>query len=329
MSGSLGRADDQIRGAIINMRRIIIDTDPGVDDSMAILLAFSSPELKIEALTTVFGNTGTDVTTANALRLVELAGHPEVPVARGAEKPLMRPFAGDGWVVHGRNGLGQVDFPPPNGAPDPRRAAQLIVDMVMASPGEITLVPVGPLTNIAIAYALEPRIAQNVREVVLMGGAAGVVGNVSPVAEANIHNDPEAANIVFHAGWPITMVGLDVTEKTLMSPEYLDDLKRANTPKTDFIHAIVQHYMKFYAEIGITGIPVHDSSAIAYVIDPTLFTTQKLFVDVEFQSTLHHGQTVADWRGGRGREPNVNVCVDVDSPRFLAIYRQRLTGATQ
>jgi inosine-uridine nucleoside N-ribohydrolase len=160
-----------------------------------------------------------------------------------------------------------------------------------------------------------------------MGGAAGVTGNVSAVAEANIQNDPEAANIVFHAGWPITMVGLDVTEKTLMSPAYLDALRDGGSPQTDFIHAIVQHYLRFYMEIGIPGIHVHDSSAIAYLIDPTLFTTKHLFVDVEYQSAHHHGQTVADWRGRRGRDPNAHVCVDVDSQRFLAMYRQRLTGA--
>ena len=295
---------------------------------MAILLAFNSPELKIEGLTTVFGNTGSDITTENALRLVELAGHPEVPVARGAEKPLLRPFRGDGWRVHGRNGLGGVEFPPPQGRPDPRRAAQFIVDMVMANPGEITLVPVGPLTNIAIAYSLEPRIAENVKEVVLMGGAAGVVGNVSAVAEANIHNDPEAAHIVFHAGWPITMVGLDVTEKSVMTPAYMEMLKSANNRSTDFIYAVSQHYMKFYQSIGLPGFHVHDSSAISYVIDPTLFKTQKLFVDVEYHSPHHHGQTVTDWRGRREQAPNVNVCVDVDSERLLEMYRQRLMGAS-
>ena len=180
------------------MHRTIIDTDPGVDDSMAILLAFRSPELHVEGLTTVFGNTGTDITTANALRLVELAGKPETPVARGAEKPLLRPYIGEGWRVHGRNGLGGVDMPPAQGKPDPRRAAQFIVDMVMANPGEITLVPLAPLSNIALAVMLEPDIVKNVKQVVLMGGAATVPGNASPAAEANIRNDPEAASIVFH-----------------------------------------------------------------------------------------------------------------------------------
>jgi purine nucleosidase len=310
------------------LKRIIIDTDPGVDDSMAILLAFNSPELQVEGLTTVFGNTGSDVTTQNALRLVELAGRPNVPVARGAEKPLLRPFTGDGWRVHGRNGLGGVEFPPPQGRPDPRRAAQFIVDTVMANPGEITLVPIGPLTNIAIAVALEPRIAEQVKEVVIMGGAASVVGNVSAVAEANIQNDPEAANMVFHAGWPITMVGLDVTEKSIMTPDYLERLRSANNRSTDFIYAIAQQYLKSYQAIGFPGFHVHDSSAISYVIDPTLFTAQKLFVDVEYYSQHHHGQTVADWRGRREQAPNVNVCLDVDSERLLEMYRQRLMGAS-
>jgi uridine nucleosidase len=308
------------------VKRIIIDTDPGVDDSMAILLAFRSPELKIEGLTTVFGNTGTDVTTGNALRLVELAGHPEIPVARGAETPLLRPFAGEGWRVHGRNGLGQVDYPPPKGTPDPRRAAQFIVDMVLANPGEITLVPLAPMTNIALAARLEPNIIPLVKEVVLMGGAATVPGNASATAEANIRNDPEAANIVFHAGWPITMVGLDVTHKTVMNQAYMERLHAAGNSFTDFIYAISRHYMQLYATRGIDGMPVHDPSAIAYLIDPSLFTTKLAYVDVEHHSPYQQGHTVPDWRGQRGKEPNVNVCLDVDSERFLAMYHERLSA---
>jgi inosine-uridine nucleoside N-ribohydrolase len=305
---------------------LLIDTDPGVDDSMAILLAFASPEVQIEGLTTVFGNVGVDLTTKNALRLVELAGRPEIPVAMGAEKPLLRPFTGKGWMVHGRNGLGEIDLPEPAGQPDPRRAATFIIDTIMANPGEITLVPLGPLTNVALAVATEPRIAQNVKEVVLMGGAATVAGNASPVAEANIRNDPEAAHIVFHAGWPLTMIGLDVTQQSVMSPQYLDALREANNPWTDFIHAITQHYLDFYRSQGIdTGMPVHDSSALAYVIDPTLFVTKHVYTDVDHQSEHHHGQTVPDWRGQREMEPNVHVAVDVDSERFLDLYRRRLS----
>lgn len=307
-------------------QRIIIDTDPGVDDSMAILFAFRSPELHIEALTTVFGNGGTDTTTANALRLVELADHPEVPVARGAEKPLMRPYTGKGEDVHGRNGLGDAEFPPASVQPDPRRAAQLIVDTVMESPGEITLVPLGPLTNIALAASLEPRIVGAVKEVVLMGGAINAHGNASAVAEANIRNDPEAAHIVFHAGWPLTMVGLDVTRKLVMTPAYLEQLVAARNRFTDFIGAITPFYMKFYKwATGRDGFDVNDSAAVAYVIDPSLFETRKLYVDVDYQSSTHMGLTAADWRLRSSGEPNVNVCLDVDSERFLTLYHQRLT----
>ena len=310
-------------------KRILIDTDPGVDDSMAILFAFCSPEVEVVGLTAVFGNSGSENTTVNALRLVELAGHPEVPVARGAETPLLREFKGFGWRVHGHNGLGEVDFPLPKGQPDPRRAAQFIVDTIMANPGEITLVALGPLTNVALAVALEPKIAEQVKEVVLMGGAANAMGNASGVAEANIHNDPEAAKIVFNAPWQVTMVGLDVTRKTVMTPEYVAELRHANNPFTDFITKILPHYMGFYKEyVGLDGLYVHDSSALAYVIDPTLFKTKLVHVSVETNSPVNYGMTAADWRHKTDAEPNVHVCVDVDSDRFLALYKQRLTEAT-
>jgi purine nucleosidase len=260
---------------------------------------------------------------------VELAGRPDVPVARGAEKPLMRPFTGQGWQVHGRNGLGEVDFAPPKGQPLAHRAAQFIADTVMANPGEITLVPLGPLTNIALAFALEPRIVENVREVVFMGGSARRGGNVSAVAEANIHNDPEAASIVFHAGWPLTMVGLDVTQQSVITADYMGELQASGDPFADFICAIVPHYMRFHREaLGMSGFPVHDSSALARVIWPSLFQTEKAYVDVEYVSPHHAGQTVADWRGQRGIEPNVDVCVAVDGDSFLERYKARITGST-
>jgi len=309
-------------------QRAIIDTDPGIDDSMAILFAFTSAELQVEALSTIYGNSGTTTTTQNALRLVELAGRPDVPVARGAEKPLLRPFTGEGWRVHGRNGLGEIDFPAPEGQPDTRRGAQLITDMVMARPGEMTVIALGPLTNLALAFSLEPRIAENVKEVVLMGGAANASGNASAVAEANIRNDPEAAHIVFNAPWEVTMVGLDVTRQSIMTPAYLEELRAAGNPYTDFIAQIVPHYINFYEEyVGINGFHVHDSSAIAYVIDPTLFERKKVPVDVEIYSPTNFGLTAVDWRKRPGKEANVNVCVDVDSERFLDLYKQRLSEA--
>ena len=309
-------------------QRILIDADPGVDDSMAILFAFSSPEVKIEGLSAVFGNSGTKITTENALRLVELANQAEVPVARGAEKPLLRPFTGEGWRVHGRNGLGAVDFPPPHGEPDPRRAAQFIVDMIMANPGQMTIVALGPLTNVALAVSLEPRIAEHVKRVVLMGGAVNARGNASAVAEANIRNDPEAAHIVFNAPWPVTMVGLDVTSQVIMTPEYIDTLRSAGNRFTDFIGQILPHYMNHYRKnVGIDGLFVHDSSAVAYVIDPTLFETRSLPVEVEIHSPINFGLTAADWRQRSSKEPNVDVCIAVDSDRFLNLYQRRLMEA--
>lgn len=313
----------------VQPKRILIDTDPGVDDSMAILLALASPEVTVEGLTTVFGNVGVETTTQNALSLLELAGRPDIPVAMGAGKPLMRPNTSNGWQVHGKNGLGGVDLPEPKAKPDRRRAAQFIIDTIMENPGEITLVPLGPLTNVALAVATEPRIAENVKEVVLMGGAATVAGNASPAAEANIRNDPEAANIVFHAGWPITMIGLDVTQQSVMSQDYLDALRSTGHPWTEFIYGITKHYLDFYRSIGITdGMPVHDSSALAYVLDPTLFETKHVYTDVDHHSPHHSGQTVADWRGQRELEPNVHVALEVDSSRFLDLYRERLSQVT-
>ena len=308
--------------------RIIIDTDPGVDDTMAIFFAFCSPELKIEGLTTIFGNSGTKYTTLNTLRLVEMGGRSEIPVARGAEAPLVRPFIGEGFRVHGPQGTGHHELPPPEGKPDPRRAAQFIVETVMANPGEITLVPLGPLTNIALAVSLEPEIANLVDKVVLMGGAANAKGNASSVAEANIRNDPEAAQIVFSAPWDVVMVGLDVTTKTVMTPEYVERLLSAGNRFTDFIGLLVPHYMEFYRNnVDLDGFFVHDSSAVAYVIDPTLFVTKAVSLEVEIHSPSNFGHTAVDWRPSSEGPYNVDVCVDVDSNRFLNLYLQRLTEA--
>src|SRR2546426_10720650 len=195
------------------MYRIILDTDPGIDDALALFLALASPELQLEAITTVSGNVHVDLTTRNALTLLELAGRTDIPVARGCDRPLSRqPVFAE--YVHGQNGLGGVELPEPQLQPVGQHAVDLIIERVMAAPREITLVPIGPLTNIALALRKEPRIAEHVREVVIMGGALRVPGNVTPEAEFNIYADPHAAHIVFHAGWPIRLVSLDVTNKT-------------------------------------------------------------------------------------------------------------------
>ena len=320
-------------------KRIIIDTDPGIDDAMAILFAFLSPdEVDVVGLTTVFGNSQTEQATENALRIVELLNRTDVPVAKGAEGPLLRPFDYFAWRVHGRNGLGDIDFetPSPAAAPDPRRAAQFIVETIMTNPpDDITLVTLGPLTNVALAVALEPRITRRVRRVVVMGGAAHGRGNASATAEANIRNDPEAAQMVFNAPWKnkVVMVGLDVTTQTIMTPAYLQSLTSSSSKNkyTDFIGRIIPYYLKFHREHHnqMEGFFVHDSSAMAYAMDPTLFETQRVHVHVETASPITAGQTVVDFRPqpDASQEPNADVCIAVDSERLLQLYHDRLTAA--
>lgn len=309
------------------VRRLIIDTDPGVDDSMMLQLAFVSPEVRVEALTTVFGNSDVATTSGNALLNVEVAGRADLPVARGASRPLTRPpLARYPVHVHGHDGLGNAGLKPPAGAPIPTPAAALIVERILQSPpGELTLLAVGPLTNLALAVHLEPAIVPRVREVVFMGGTLGR-GNVSPTAESNVRHDPESARLVLHAGWPVTMVGLDVTTRTLMTPTHLAAIGAARTPAAAFLGAIMPFYFAYHSDrLGREAMPVHDSSALAYLLDPSLFTTERLHVDVEVQGELTTGQTVADLRGQVGRPPNVNVCLDVKSDRLLDLYVERLT----
>ncbi|MBI5957681.1 MAG: nucleoside hydrolase [Chloroflexi bacterium] len=314
-------------------RKIIIDTDPGVDDAMAIFFALRSPELDVIGLTTIFGNVETELATTNALRLLEIAERIDIPVAHGAERPLVGPFKGSVPFVHGDDGQGNVHLPLPTNQRIHTTAVQFIIDQIMAAPGEITLVPIGPLTNIAQALRREPRIATHVKEVVLMGGNAFCPGNASPAAEANILNDPEAADTVFGAPWPVTMVGLDVTHKVNMTPEHLARYSQINNPMAQHIARIVPFYRQYFETdfSGMRGIYVHDSSAIAYLIDPTLFRVERWPLRVETRG-ISRGKT---WPAVSNREtsahfvpwhnrPLVNVCVEVDSARLTALELSRM-----
>jgi inosine-uridine nucleoside N-ribohydrolase len=315
-------------------RPVIIDTDPGVDDAMAIFFALRHRAVEVIGLTTIFGNVTTETATANALRLLDIAGRPDIPVAHGASDPLVRPYGGPVAFVHGDDGQGNVHLPPSARSPIGTTAAQFIVDQVMSRPGEITLVPVGPLTNIALALRLEPRIAEHVREVVLMGGNALGPGNATPAAEANIHNDPEAADVVFGASWPVTMVGLDVTHQVHMDDEHLARYGEIDHPTAQHIAAIVPFYRDFYRDrVGIEGIYVHDSSAIAYVIAPELFTTERWPIRVDTTSSISRGKTwpaigdtdehrLAAWHD----RPLVNVCVGVDGPAVVQLELDAMSG---
>ena len=307
-------------------KRVIFDTDPGVDDAMALFFLLRSPELELDAVTTIYGNVDTDQATRNALILLDVAGRPDVAVARGADRPLLRERRTGGSRVHGDNGLGGVDLPTPSREAGGRRAAELLVERTLASPGEITLIAVGPLTNLALAVRLAPEIAAAVQEVIVMGGALAVPGNTTPVAEANIANDPEAARIVFHAGWPLTLVGLDVTLQAVMTPAEVEAIRAAGHPDGAFIHAVSRHYGEHYARrSGRAGFPMHDSAAVLYAIDPGYFRTERWYVDVDTQSDRAFGQTMADRRGQWGRPPNATACVGIDAARFPALYKERLT----
>jgi len=308
-------------------QRIIFDTDTGIDDALALLFILRSPELVLEGVTTVFGNATVDRCTRNALIVLQLAGRPDVPVARGAGRPLLRSYRGQGYTVHGEDGLGNVKMPPSRTRPLDVPAAQFIVERVMAAPGEIGLVAVGPLTNLALALRLEPRVARATRQVIVMGGAATVSGNISAAAESNVYNDPEAASLVFSAGWPLTMVGLDVTTRVTMNDRYLARLKAAGKPLTDFIITIAAFYRQRHARVyGIDGFHVHDPSAVAYAIDPTLFETRRLYVVVDTTGGPNSGRTVADLRLHPAQEPNVDVCLGVDQTRLLELYHDRIAG---
>ena len=234
-------------------------------------------------MTAIFGNIDVDIAAQNTLRLTELEGHVNIPVAKGADRPLVIPPRPGADFVHGEDGMGGTNLPPPEGHLMDIPAAQFIVETILTNPGEIILVPIGPLTNIALALHLAPQIVDLVKEVVIMGGAAYVPGNASPVAEANIVNDPHAAAIVFGAGWPLTMVGLDVTMKCVMTKGYLDDLGEFRNPSTDLIRCILPFYQDYHDQVyGMDGdIHTHDPSAVAYLVDPDLFQTESIPVLVE------------------------------------------------
>lgn len=321
-------------GADYNARmptiKMLFDTDPGVDDAMALLLALASPEIDLLGVTTVFGNNDVSQTTRNALRVLEAVGRAAVPVVAGAAAPLVRPKRTHVSFIHGADGLGG-ETPDTVNRPSvawPGAAAGFIADTARAHAGELALVAVGPLTNLALALQLEPRLPSLVRQVIVMGGAVDVPGNASPVAEANIISDPEAAARVMGAGWPVTLVGLDVTLKTMMTDAFLRDLTAKDIPAARLIGRIVPVYYRFYTEmVGLPGLPTHDPSALALALDPSLFATERVRLHVETEGRCA-GQTVADrrrrnqWPG----LPEVDVCVGVDSERLLELYMARLAG---
>jgi purine nucleosidase/pyrimidine-specific ribonucleoside hydrolase len=293
-------------------RRIILDCDPGHDDAIAILLAHAHPAVELLAITTVAGNQTLDRTTLNARRVCDLGGVTGVPVAAGCDRPLLRELvtAGD---IHGVSGLDGVEWPEVRTPLAGAHAVDLIVDLVMAEPGEVTLVPTGPLTNVAMALRREPEVAKAVREVVLMGGSF-TRGNQTPAAEFNIYVDPEAAAVVFGAGWPLTMVGLDLTHQALVTPQVLERIAGLGTP----LAATVTRMLRFYGSRASLpgGVPLHDPCAVARVIAPELIECRDAFVAVETRGEWTRGMTVTDLAGRLGRPANAAVATALDAPAF-------------
>ena len=325
-------------------RRIILDTDPGVDDAMAIFLALRSPELKVEAITAVSGNVPLELTLPNALRLVEIAGRTDIPIAGGASVPLVRRLI-TAKYVHGDNGLGGVDFPAPKIKPAAETATELISRLVHENPGQITIVAVGPLTNIATVLRADPEIARLIPEIVIMGGSLSG-GNITPSAEFNLYVDPEAARIVFGAGIPLTMVGLDVTEKVLLGEEHVQVLERGQSPISQAAGKIMRATLtRAHHGIDATVIAMHDPLTVASLIDPKLLKLADYYVEVETEGELTAGMTVgyahAPVRysapmataapvqpdGDISFHPNARVAVGVDAERFFNLLIPRLSGA--
>ena len=305
------------------MHKIMIDTDPGIDDAMAIHLAFAHPDLDVVGLTSIFGNVHVDRATRNALHLVEMAGA-SCPVAEGAAEPLAQPLQPPGYFVHGPEGFGDLPAPMPRAVPDPRAAARFIVDIVNANPGEITLCPVGPLTNIALALRLDPSIAAKAQRVVIMGGAVDCPGNVTQHAEANIWHDPHAAAEVFAAKWPMTLVGLDVTEKSRCTPADFDRVARSAPVIGGFLNGAVPFYFEWHRKKNVfDGCFLHDPSAVLAIADPSLFVIRSVPIRVVTDGE-EIGRTVAD--PNCGHRP-VEVCVDVESARVRELFLGHLGAA--
>ena len=286
-------------------RKIILDCDPGHDDAVAILLAVGNPNIDLVGVTTVGGNQSLDKVTYNARAVLEKAHAIDIPVHAGCDRPIVREQE-VAASIHGETGLDGVELPEPSRPLEQGHAVNWIIDTIMASePGTITLVPTGPLTNIAMAVRMEPRIVDRVKEVVLMGGGYHV-GNWSAVAEFNIKVDPEAAHIVFNEDWPITMVGLDLTHQALCTPEVQRRIEGVGTDLAMFVSGLMDFFRKTYQDNqDFIDPPVHDPCTIAYLIDPSVVATRRCPVDVEIHGELTLGMTVADLRGP---EPSAEEC---------------------
>ncbi|MBT3140803.1 nucleoside hydrolase [Phaeobacter gallaeciensis] len=310
----------------MSARKIIIDTDPGQDDAVAILLALASPEeIDVLGITAVAGNVPLPLTQKNARIVCELAGKTDVPVFAGCDVPLSRKLV-TAEHVHGKTGLDGPTLPDPTMELQTKHGVDFIIETLRTEPaGTVTLCPLGPLTNIACAFEKAPDIAERVQEIILMGGAYFEVGNITPAAEFNIYVDPEAADIVFKSGAPIVVMPLDVTHKALVTKPRNDTFRTLGTKVGLAVAEMTDFFERFDKDkYGSAGAPLHDPCVTAYLIRPDLFTGRHINVEIETQSELTLGMTVADWWGVTDRAPNALFIGDVDSDGFFDLLTERL-----
>ena len=305
-------------------KRILIDTDPGIDDALAILLALASPELSLEGLSVVHGNCSLEQAVRNGLSILELAGATHIPLARGCELPLVQPslLAPE---THGNTGLGYAKLPEPRIQPIGQHGSDFLIEKVLSNPGEITLVAIGPLTNVALAIRKEPKFAKALKEIIIMGGAIRHEGNTTALAEFNTYVDPHAAHIVFHAGIPATLVPLDVTYQCALMASDVERLLKIKSPITKFIKEATDFYMKYHdAWQGIQGCIINDPLALALTFAPKLCDYQNLPVDVDISGGVSMGKTFADFYNYQKKPANMRVALGVRPRDFIELFLERM-----
>ncbi|HET7142606.1 MAG TPA: nucleoside hydrolase [Anaerolineales bacterium] len=310
-------------------KRVILDTDPGIDDSLAILLALASPEIRLEGLSVVHGNSSAEQGTINALSVLEMAKAGHIPVYQGCELPLVQPslLAPE---THGDQGIGYAKLPAPLGRPQVQKGSDYLIEKIMSSPGEITVVAIGPLTNIALAVRQEPRIVKNVKEVFIMGGALRHEGNTTMLAEFNTYVDPHAAHIVFHSGMPITLTPLDVTYQCIFTKQDVERLLKIDSPITKFIADSTRFYMEFHDEYQkIDGCVINDPMTLALTFMPEICDYQDLYVDVDLSGGVSIGNTFADFYHMTKQPANMKVALAVRPRDFMELFLERMEKLAQ
>jgi len=305
-------------------KRILLDTDPGIDDALAILLALASPELSLEGLSIVHGNCSAEQGTINGLSILELANAGHIPVAKGCELPLVQPSL-LALATHGNAGLGYAKLPEPRIKPQVQHGCDFLIEKILASPGEITLLAVGPLTNLAMAIRKEPRVVKAVKELIIMGGAIRHHGNATPMAEFNVYVDPHAAHIVYHSGIPMTLVPLDVTYQCILTPQDTKRLNRIDSPIIKFLDDSTRFYMEFHDEYQhIAGCAINDPLALALAFAPELCDYEEHFVDVDISGGVSMGNTFADFYHHTKNHATMKVALGVKARDFMELFLERM-----